>query len=75
MFAAATIVVVAAAMLGTQCGAVSVDEFEEYVGTCGVSPNENFKNRAEARANEFPWNVQLFYSLGESIVFHYFVDH
>lgn len=63
MFAAAAVVLTV--MLATHCHSLSASEFEKSVGTCGVSPNEHFDSRADARANEFPWNVQLFYTLGK----------
>lgn len=63
MFAAATVVLMA--MLATHCHSLSAREFEKSVGTCGVSPNENFDFRASARENEFPWNVLLYYTLGK----------
>lgn len=63
MIAAATVVMMA--MLVTHCNSLSASEFEKSVGTCGVSPNERFEFSADAREHEFPWNVQLFYTLGE----------
>lgn len=63
MIAAAAVVMMA--MLVTHCNSLSVSEFEKSVGTCGVSPNVDFESRADAYANEFPWNVQMYYTLGE----------
>lgn len=59
------VLIVALAMLITLCDSLSVNEFEKSVGTCGVSPYTEFESRSDADKNEFPWNVQLYYTLGE----------
>lgn len=65
MFATAAVVMVATVV--TYCDSLSASEFEKSFVACGLSPNENFESGTDARINEFPWNVQIFYTLGEKI--------
>lgn len=60
-----TVTVMVAALI-TNSYSLTLREFTEIVGVCGLSPNKNFYSRADANVNEFPWNAQLFFTFGKA---------